>query len=585
MPLPISVTYTFATANSPIPLSQLDANFATVVNGVNGIGNGTNSLSNVVITGGTIDGANIGGSTSSTGRFSTVTATTGNIVTVNATTLNAATHRSDGNLTLQSNGSSTALTVNTIQYVGIGTTSPVEKLDVSGATSTYARIRSINAGTGAGLYFTNNTASYLIGAGPTSGLSEFAIVDYTGSPVERMRVAANGNVGIGTSNPTVLLDVYGSIKARASTGETLTIGGASNTTYLSPSSGSVNILTSGGSSYRATFDDNLIQFYNANTVVASIGALASGTSSWSPNGTNTRVAISDTSMQLHYDCIVLGKDLLGTVGGRGPGVTWKTPTVTTDAVYGNIGGRIAGNQAWVFETGGQGNNGNPFEFYTQDASNNQTLRMSINGGVATSNFFIANSSVGINTASPAYRLDVNGNAIVGDGTDRTPTTGYSGQLNVQGNGYVGGFSLNASGMFVGHNSASRALIFAVDNSEKGRVDTLGNLLWGATSTSWNGSLSTSASTITLASGASINLSSGICGSAIVAVYVTASGNGGLFYLNYKATSVKIAGDGEATDTGSDFAVYKSALSHVSVLKNKSASSQTFSVNILAGQLS
>jgi hypothetical protein len=56
MPLPISVTYTFATATSAIPLSQLDANFTTVVNGVNGIGNGTNSLSNVSITGGTITG-------------------------------------------------------------------------------------------------------------------------------------------------------------------------------------------------------------------------------------------------------------------------------------------------------------------------------------------------------------------------------------------------------------------------------------------------------------------------------------------------------------------------------------------------
>lgn len=52
MALPISVTYTFATATSAIPLSQLDANFTTVVNGVNGIGNGTNSLSNVSITGG-----------------------------------------------------------------------------------------------------------------------------------------------------------------------------------------------------------------------------------------------------------------------------------------------------------------------------------------------------------------------------------------------------------------------------------------------------------------------------------------------------------------------------------------------------
>jgi hypothetical protein len=56
MALPISVTYTFATATSAIPLSQLDANFTTVVNAINGIGNGTNALANVQITGGTITG-------------------------------------------------------------------------------------------------------------------------------------------------------------------------------------------------------------------------------------------------------------------------------------------------------------------------------------------------------------------------------------------------------------------------------------------------------------------------------------------------------------------------------------------------
>jgi len=70
MALPISVTYTFATATSAIPLSQLDANFTTVVNGINGIGNGTNSLSNVSITGGNL------------------VVTTANATTVNATTVN-----------------------------------------------------------------------------------------------------------------------------------------------------------------------------------------------------------------------------------------------------------------------------------------------------------------------------------------------------------------------------------------------------------------------------------------------------------------------------------------------------------------
>jgi microcystin-dependent protein len=56
MAFPISVTYTFAGQTNPIPLSYLDSNFTTLVNGVNSISAGTNSLSNVSITGGTITG-------------------------------------------------------------------------------------------------------------------------------------------------------------------------------------------------------------------------------------------------------------------------------------------------------------------------------------------------------------------------------------------------------------------------------------------------------------------------------------------------------------------------------------------------
>lgn len=75
MPLPISVSYTFATQTGSIPLSQIDSNFTTVVNAINGIGNGTNSLANVSITGG------------SAANLTTLAATTGNITTLSVTTL------------------------------------------------------------------------------------------------------------------------------------------------------------------------------------------------------------------------------------------------------------------------------------------------------------------------------------------------------------------------------------------------------------------------------------------------------------------------------------------------------------------
>jgi microcystin-dependent protein len=76
MALPITIPNTFATESTNIPLSDLDANFTTVANGVNGIGNGTNSLANVAVTGGTINGTVIGGSNAVAGTFSTVNAST-----------------------------------------------------------------------------------------------------------------------------------------------------------------------------------------------------------------------------------------------------------------------------------------------------------------------------------------------------------------------------------------------------------------------------------------------------------------------------------------------------------------------------
>jgi hypothetical protein len=86
MPLPVTIPNTFAGATSAIPLSQLDNNFTTVVNGINGIGNGTNSLANVSITGGNITTLTTALSVANGGTGAT-TITANNVVLGNGTSV------------------------------------------------------------------------------------------------------------------------------------------------------------------------------------------------------------------------------------------------------------------------------------------------------------------------------------------------------------------------------------------------------------------------------------------------------------------------------------------------------------------
>jgi hypothetical protein len=79
MALPISIPNTFANANAAIPLSQLDNNFTTVSDAINGIGNGAESLANVSITGGAVDNVAI---TNSSMNSANVTITGGTITNV-----------------------------------------------------------------------------------------------------------------------------------------------------------------------------------------------------------------------------------------------------------------------------------------------------------------------------------------------------------------------------------------------------------------------------------------------------------------------------------------------------------------------
>ena len=169
MALPISIPYTFANATTSIPLSNLDTDFATVVNTINGIGNGTVGLTTI--------------------------------------TSPAATA-----LTIQSSGT-TAMTVDTSQNVGIGTTSPSAKLHTSGA----GIVEQLNSST--------SFAAKLFVSSTTTGLGRYIAAEANDMTfgrygvAEYMRLDSSGNllVGYTSSNGAYKLQVNSQIFATSST--------------------------------------------------------------------------------------------------------------------------------------------------------------------------------------------------------------------------------------------------------------------------------------------------------------------------------------------------------------------------------
>jgi hypothetical protein len=164
MALPITVPFTFGNATTTQSLSSLDVDFSTVYNAVNGIGNGTVSLANVSITGGTIS-ANL----SASGIFSG--------------TSNVSITSANGPVSIATNGNN-AVYVDTSGNVGIGTSSPTSKLTIAGNTS-------IQDGAG---YGWGALTAYVGG----SSASNF--VNVLTNSTERMRIDSSGNLLVGTTS-------------------------------------------------------------------------------------------------------------------------------------------------------------------------------------------------------------------------------------------------------------------------------------------------------------------------------------------------------------------------------------------------
>jgi hypothetical protein len=306
----MAVPYTFGTATAAIPLSNLDSNFATTIT----LGNTAIQLGNTVTTLNNMTLANV----TISGGTSSITSNS-----ISNGTSNVSIATSGGAVTVATNGN-TAVTVDTSQNVGIGTTTTsindiisaarplvVAKSDsgtnVGGAS---ASINIVNTDTttsnGAQLNFAStytsggiNTVSAYISTifGARTNTSNYyaagTLVFGTNSggvgngPGERMRIDSSGNVGIGTTSMVGKLNAvysgtYGIYLEGAAGSSTLEIFFAAATNVGSISTNGTITAFNSTSDYR--LKENIAPMTGA---LAKVAALKPVTYKWKSDGSDS----------------------------------------------------------------------------------------------------------------------------------------------------------------------------------------------------------------------------------------------------------------------------------------------------------
>jgi hypothetical protein len=240
--------------------------------------------------------------------------------TINASTSAGLVQTADtsGILQLQTNSGTTAVTIDTSQNVGIGTTTPASKLHVNGNVAINTSANNSKLG-----IYVDSISDFAIGYGAnfdnyiTAGASGTTI--FRTSSTERMRIDSSGNVNIGITGIADRLAVYYTratqqgitIRTSADTGGgnamLFTNAAGSLVGYISTTASTTTYSTS--SDYR--LKENIAPMTGALDKVAQLKPV---TYTWKIDGTNGQGFIAHELQEVVPDCVGGEKDAIDAEG-------------------------------------------------------------------------------------------------------------------------------------------------------------------------------------------------------------------------------------------------------------------------------